>query len=136
MEEALKRKLNRRNKKKGDEAADPAAQAAEQDSGKPQPEAGNPEERPMQGMVAASAKSVEVEVCDSAAGDAAAEAKSSESAASSPPLTFQLASDAVIDAQVLAQVKRRPSCIHRARSILLHCPVSISSSSTAAARTR
>jgi hypothetical protein len=100
MEEALRRKLNKRNKKKGDDITDPAAPVvAKQNSGKPQPAAGNPEDGPMQGMIAASADSSEIGIRDPHAEAAAAEAKSSENTATSPPLTFQSASGAVVDAE-------------------------------------
>ncbi len=86
LEEALKRKLSKRNKKKGDDSTDLAA--AMHDS------AGNPKDGPMQGMIATSAESRETGVRDPSADEADAEAKSTENMTSSPPLTFQPTSGA------------------------------------------
>lgn len=99
MEEALQRKLNKRNKKKGADSSDPAAPATKQDSGNPQPARENPEDGPMQGMIAASADSRETGLCDSRAESSASEAKYTENSLSSPPLTFQSSCGVVVDAQ-------------------------------------
>ena len=102
MEEALQRKLNRRNKKKGDPSTDPAAPVAMQVSGSPQPAGGTHEVVLMQGMIAASEDSTEIGLQDpktEISEVAAAEAQSAENIASSPPLTFQPASGALINAQ-------------------------------------
>jgi hypothetical protein len=109
MEEELQRRLNKRNKKKAAaEATGLAASAVKQDSGIPQPAAENLEKHQMQGMVAASADSVEVGVSDDTAGVATTDSKSTtESTASSPPLTFQSAAGTAID-DTQAEPAHRP----------------------------
>ncbi len=120
MEEALKRKLNKRNKKKGDESTDSAAPVAQQDPAAPVAQlsiSGISEGGPMQGMLAASADPTESGVQDPTSETAAVEDTATENTALSPPMTFQPASGAVIDVQDVGN-----SAVQRDTAATVECP--------------